>query len=69
MKKIKTLFERNLSTHLIEPTVTHGCEWVMFGEGESNRQDRRNVLYPHRARRLHEAPRSEGRKARASWLR
>lgn len=33
MKKIPTLFVRDMETHLVTPVVTEGCEWVIAGEG------------------------------------
>lgn len=33
MKKIPSLFIRDMNTHLITPLVTPGCEWVINGEG------------------------------------
>lgn len=33
MKKIPSLFVRDLETHLITEVVTPGCEWVINGEG------------------------------------
>lgn len=38
MTKIKTLFERNLATHVVIDEVAHGCEWVIAGEGKATRK-------------------------------
>jgi hypothetical protein len=38
MKKIPTLFRRDLKTHLVTPEVTPGCEWVLRGEGRPTRK-------------------------------
>lgn len=38
MKKIPTLFERRFENHRVVevlPTVTHGMEWVLEGEGDA----------------------------------
>lgn len=33
MKKIPTLFVRDMTTKLVTPDVTPGCEWVIAGDG------------------------------------
>lgn len=33
MQKIPTLFVRDMNTRLVTPEITHGCEWVVNGEG------------------------------------
>lgn len=33
MKKIPSLFVRDLETHLVTEAITPGCEWVILGEG------------------------------------
>jgi hypothetical protein len=38
MRKIPTLFRRDLGTHRIRPEVSHGCEWVLAGEGRATRK-------------------------------
>jgi len=38
MRKIPTLFERNLETWLAYDKVTKGCEWVLKGEGMATRK-------------------------------
>jgi hypothetical protein len=38
MRKIPTLFRRDLGTHRIQPQVSHGCEWVLDGEGRATRK-------------------------------
>lgn len=38
MKKIPTLFVRDMTTGLVTPKVTPGCEWVLSGEGMATRK-------------------------------
>jgi hypothetical protein len=38
MKKIPTLFVRDMRTKLVTPEVMPGCEWVAHGEGRATRK-------------------------------
>jgi hypothetical protein len=38
MKKIPTMFQRDVTTHLVTPEIERGCEWVAAGEGIATRK-------------------------------
>ena len=63
MKKIPTLFVRDLSTRLVTTFVTDGCEWVLAGEGHATVKFdgtcclvRGGRLYKRRELKANEAP-------------